>query len=73
MKHAMMLIMGATLVLVLGRAGADWQMICYGGAVHSFANPQAGSDKSTGAAYEPLAATRSWQHMQMFLQELFAR
>jgi dienelactone hydrolase len=53
------------------RAGADWQMIYYGGAVHSFANPGAGSDKSKGAAYDPKAAARSWQHMQMFLKEIF--
>jgi dienelactone hydrolase len=43
----------------------------YGGAVHSFANPWAGDDKSKGVAYNPKAAARSWQAMQLFLQEIF--
>jgi dienelactone hydrolase len=55
----------------MSQGGADWQMIFYGGAVHSFANPAAGSDKSKGVAYDPRAATRSWQAMQGFLKELF--
>jgi dienelactone hydrolase len=54
------------------QAGADWQMIYYGGAVHSFANPAAGSDKSTGSAYDATAAARSWKHMQLFLAEIFS-
>jgi dienelactone hydrolase len=54
------------------QAGADWQMVYYGGAVHSFANPKAGSDKSKGAAYDPKAAARSWQLMGLFLGELFS-
>lgn len=48
-------------------------MNLYGSAVHSFANPAAGSDKSKGVAYDPNAATRSWQAMQLFLKEIFAR
>jgi dienelactone hydrolase len=55
------------------QSGADWQMNFYGGAVHSFANPAAGSDKTRGVAYNPKAATRSWQAMQLFLQEIFNR
>ena len=55
------------------QAGVDWQMIYYGGAVHSFANPKAGSDKSKGVAYDPKAAARSWEHMNLFLKELFAK
>ena len=54
------------------RAGnADWQMIWYADAVHSFSDPNAGSDKSRGAAYHPIAAQRSWEHMKLFLKELF--
>ncbi len=53
------------------RAGIDWQMIFYGGAVHAFTNPTAGNDKSRGAAYDEKAAKRSWQHMKMFLEEIF--
>ncbi len=52
------------------QGGADWQMNLYGGAVHSFANPAAGSDKSKGVAYDPKAATRSWQAMQLFFKEI---
>ncbi len=55
------------------QSGADWQMNFYGGAVHSFANPAAGTDKSKGVAYDVRAATRSWQAMQLFLQEIFNR
>ena len=57
----------------MGQSGADWQMNFYGGAVHSFANPAAGNDKSKGVAYDARAATRSWQAMQLFLQEIFNR
>lgn len=52
-------------------AGADWQMIYYGGAVHSFTNPAAGNDKSRGAAYDRRAAERSWRHMKLFFDEIF--
>lgn len=54
----------------LRQAGADWQMIFYGNAVHSFTNPAAGGDKSKGAAYNPLAAKRSWEHLKLFLREI---
>jgi dienelactone hydrolase len=54
----------------LRQAGADWQMVFYGNAVHSFTNPAAGTDKSKGAAYNPLAAKRSWEHMKLFLREI---
>jgi len=55
----------------LRKAKADWQMIYYGGAVHSFTNPAAGNDNSRGAAYNPTAARRSWEHMKLFLAEIF--
>jgi dienelactone hydrolase len=57
----------------LRQAGADWQMIYYGGAVHGFSNPEAGRDKSKGAAYDAQAAARSWKQMQVFFQEIFSR
>lgn len=50
---------------------ADWQMIWYADAVHSFTDPGAGKDKSKGAAYNAAAARRSWEHMEMFLKDLF--
>jgi len=36
-------------------ARVDWQMVVYGGAVHSFTNPDAGHDPSTGGAYNERA------------------
>ena len=55
------------------QAGADWQMISYGGAVHSFSNPKAGDAKIKGVAYDPKAAKRSWKHMQDFFEEIFSK
>ncbi len=52
-------------------ANVDWQMISYSGAVHAFTNPTAGSDPSTGAAYNATADRRSWGAMRQFLDELF--
>ena len=49
---------------------ADWQMIYYANAVHSFTDTDAGNDNSKGAAYNELAAKRSWQHMQTFFKEI---
>lgn len=49
----------------------DWQMIYYSDAVHTFTNPAAGNDKSTGVAYNEKADRRSWQHMQLFFDEIF--
>lgn len=53
-------------------AKADWQMIYYANAVHSFTEPEAGNDNSTGVAYNEKAAKRSWKHMLMFLEETLA-
>ena len=53
------------------QAKVDWQFISYGGAVHSFTNPDAGTDNSKGAAYNPSADRRSWQAMQDFFKEIF--
>ena len=52
-------------------AGVDWQLVVYGGAVHSFTNPAAGNDKSKGAAYNAVADQRSWKAMKTFLAEIF--
>ncbi len=53
-------------------AGVDWQLISYGGAVHSFTNPASGSDKSKGVAYNLDADRRSWLAMKLFLEEVLA-
>jgi dienelactone hydrolase len=52
---------------------ADWQMIFYANAVHSFTNPEAGTDNSKGAAYNEKAAKRSWEHMKIFLNEVLKK
>ena len=53
------------------QAKVDWQMVIYGGAVHSFSNPNSGDDPSTGAAYDEKADRRSWHAMRVLFQELF--
>lgn len=52
---------------------ADWQMIYYANSVHSFTNPEAGNDNSKGAAYNAVAAKRSFEHLQLFLNEAFKK
>jgi dienelactone hydrolase len=51
--------------------GVDWQLVIYGGAVHSFTNPDAGNDKAKGVAYDANADRRSWEAMKGFFAEIF--
>jgi dienelactone hydrolase len=53
------------------KARVDWQLIKFGGAVHSFTQWNAGSDNSTGAAYNEEADKRSWEYMKDFFAEAF--
>ena len=53
------------------QGGVDWQLVAYGGAVHSFTDWNAGNDNSKGAAYNERADRRSWEAMQQFFAELF--
>ena len=53
------------------KAGVDWQMVLYGGAVHSFTNPASGNNPSNGAAYNEKADKRSWEAMRLFFNEIF--
>ncbi|HTJ00901.1 MAG TPA: dienelactone hydrolase family protein [Dongiaceae bacterium] len=55
----------------LRAAKVDWQLIKYGGAVHSFTQPMAGNDNSKGAAYNERADHRSWAAMRAFFDEVF--
>lgn len=55
----------------MGKAKADWRVIVYGGAVHSFTVKDAGSDPSKGMAYNEGADRRSWQAMRDFFGEIF--
>lgn len=52
-------------------AKVDWQLVSYGGSVHSFTDWNAGSDNSKGAAYNKKADERSWEAMKSFFAELF--
>lgn len=52
---------------------ADWQMIYYSDSVHSFTNPDAGNDNSKGAAYNAVAAKRSFEHLKLFLDEVLKK
>ena len=52
-------------------AKVDWQMMQYGGAVHSFTQWNAGNDNSKGVAYNEKADKRSWQDMQQLFSEIF--
>lgn len=53
-------------------AGVDWQLVLYGGAVHSFTDWDAGGDHSKGAAYNERADRRSWEAMRQFFAEIFS-
>ncbi|MDQ2696052.1 MAG: dienelactone hydrolase family protein [Pseudomonadota bacterium] len=53
------------------KAGADWQLVAYGNAVHGFTNPNNGEDNSRGVAYNAAADRRSWQDMQQFFDAIF--
>jgi dienelactone hydrolase len=53
------------------KAKVDWQLVAYGGAVHSFTDWNAGNDNSKGSAYNEKADRRSWEAMKDFFQELF--
>jgi dienelactone hydrolase len=54
------------------KAGAAWQLIAYGNAVHSFTNPAA-NDKAHGMAYNAEADRESWKAMKDFFAEVFAK
>lgn len=58
-------------MLEMRKAGADWQMVFYSGAVHSFTSPDSGSDPSRGVAYNAQADRRSCDLMKAFFRELF--
>ncbi len=51
-------------------AKADWEMVYYSNAVHSFTDKGAGTDNSKGAAYNEKADRRSWKAMVEFLKEV---
>lgn len=54
----------------MDRAGVDYQLIAYSGAVHAFTSKEAGNDPKKGAAYNEAADRRSWQHFKDFMNEV---
>lgn len=54
-------------------AKVDWQLVSYGGSVHSFTLWDAGNDNSKGAAFNEKADKRSWEAMKAFFAELFGK
>lgn len=55
----------------LNRTKADWEMIIYSGARHSFATPDAGSHGMENLAYNETADKRSWIAMMTLFDEVF--
>ena len=49
----------------------DWQLSCYGGAVHSFTNPDADKLGNPAFAYNAAADRRSWAAMLSLFEEAF--
>ena len=50
-------------------AHVKWEMVLYGGAVHSFTQKGAGNDPSKGAAYNEYADKQSWAEMTRLFRE----
>ena len=49
---------------------ADWQLVAYGGTMHSFSNMRYDMPEQ-GVAYHAVSERRSWQALTNFLAELF--
>ena len=56
---------------VYDRTGVDYQMLYFGGAVHSFTVPDADSKKLDGIRYDANADRRSWAAMRALFNEAF--
>ena len=55
----------------MDNANINYKFISYEGAVHSFTNPNSGSDPSKGAAYNEKADKASWEDMKNFFGGIF--
>jgi dienelactone hydrolase len=54
-------------------AGADWQFVNFSGAVHCFAEPDAGDDPGSNCRYHERSARRAHRMLHDFFRERFAR
>ena len=52
-------------------AGADWRVVTYGGAGHSFTNVDMKAGEREGFEYEAKADMRSWRGLLGFFGEIF--
>jgi dienelactone hydrolase len=52
-------------------AGADWRVMTYGGAGHSFTNSDMKTGERPGFEFEAKADMRSWRGLMGFLMEIF--
>ena len=57
----------------MDRAGADWQLVVYGNAVHGFTHKHAVPGAAPGVAYDEAADQRSFAATRAFLAEAFGR
>jgi dienelactone hydrolase len=55
----------------MGASNLDWQAIFYGGARHSFTNPDADAVGMEALKYDKSADMRSWAAMRVFFDEIF--
>jgi len=55
----------------MNQAGADWQLMIYGGAMHGFTHKNAVAGATPGVAYDALTDQRSFDAARGFLAELF--
>lgn len=62
----------AALMTDLNAAQVSYKLIAYPRAVHAFTNPDAGSDITKTAAYDPAAAEDAYAQMRRFFGEVFA-
>jgi dienelactone hydrolase len=53
------------------KAGADWQIINYGGTKHGFTNPEMDRLNNPAVAYNKVSDERSWKAMKAFFEEIF--
>ncbi len=52
-------------------AGADWQFVNFSGAVHCFAEPEAGDNPESNCRYDDRAAGRAYRMLRGFFGERF--
>ena len=69
-RGSVLVLHGANDPLVQAAPGVDWQLVQYGGAVHSFSNPAANMPGMT--EYHPVVAARAFRALDDFFSEAFA-